>query len=413
MKTPTVEILSQGEELLTGQVIDTNSAWLSERLIALGFRVVRHTAIGDKLEDMVNVFREIASRSDVCICSGGLGPTTDDLTAQAVSEAFKSPLTEDKIALQQIKAYFRHRQKPMPESNRKQALFPEGALRLDNHWGTAPGFALQIDQCRFFCVPGVPYEMRQLFDNYIAPVLAKEFDQKAFQLVIMRTVNIGESDIQQRVGHLELPETVSLSYRADIFENQTKLLFPPDYPNQAMHELVNKYVAAIGQSVFSVDGLGQDGGSLVTVVGRLLAQRESTVSLLETLSAGQLAVRCDASWLEHTTIISRAARLTKMYGLDSVALDSTEEIKTAAIKIATQLSDSNSTDIAVVQLWAMRENEMHKETDHIQVMTVVGDSCGNIASIESNLTGPIKRVQARAAVHALELLRQFLMELDV
>ncbi|NOQ35163.1 MAG: competence/damage-inducible protein A, partial [Methylococcaceae bacterium] len=133
---PKVEIFSQGEEVVTGQVADTNAAWLSTQLVEMGFKVSRHTAVGDKLEDLISLLQEIASRADCCICTGGLGPTTDDLTREAVATAFDAPLEFDEIALKNISEYFTQRDRAMPEVNRKQAYFPKNAKRIDNDWGT-------------------------------------------------------------------------------------------------------------------------------------------------------------------------------------------------------------------------------------------------------------------------------------
>ncbi|MBT3698415.1 MAG: competence/damage-inducible protein A, partial [Methylococcales bacterium] len=127
-----IEILSQGEELLTGQVIDTNAGWLSDELVRMGLTITRHTTVGDEKGDLVAVLKEIAARADGCLCTGGLGPTVDDLTAEAVAEAFALPLKLDTAALAQIEGFFKHRGQPMPASNRKQALFPATAIRLDN-----------------------------------------------------------------------------------------------------------------------------------------------------------------------------------------------------------------------------------------------------------------------------------------
>ena len=153
---PTLEIFSQGEEIVTGQTVDTNAAWLSQKAVACGFTVTRHTAVGDKLGDLIVLLQDIAQRADCCICTGGLGPTSDDLTAEAVASAFNLPLEFDEFAFEQINRFFAHRNRTMPESNRKQAMLPQGAVRIDNEWGTAPGFSLDFGRCWFVFLPGVP-----------------------------------------------------------------------------------------------------------------------------------------------------------------------------------------------------------------------------------------------------------------
>ena len=135
---PIAEIFSQGEEVVTGQILDSNAALLSQQLSGMWFTVRRHSAVGDRLQDLVSVLVEIAGRADCCICTGGLGPTVDDLTAQAVSFATGKPLAFDEEAMRWISAYFELRQRPMPEINRKQAMLPKGSTRIDNPVGTAP-----------------------------------------------------------------------------------------------------------------------------------------------------------------------------------------------------------------------------------------------------------------------------------
>lgn len=410
MKTPTVEILSQGEEVLTGQIVDTNSAWLSEKLVKLGFTVTRHNTVGDRLDDLINVFLEITTRADVCICTGGLGPTSDDLTAQAVSSAFQLPLIEDAVALAQIEQYFSSRQKTMPAINRRQALLPQSAIRLDNHWGTAPGFALQINDCWLMCVPGVPYEMRQLFDSQIEALLGREFQQQPWQLIILRTANMGESDIQQRIEYIQLPESITLSFRAGLWENQTKLLFPPDHPYQKMDELVQQYAQAIGDSVFSIDGLKQPGGSLVEVIGRLLKQRNATLSLLETVSSGKLAAHCaGAPWLHHAITLFRADQLLDMYQITGDQLITSQQRISVATRIAKLLCDHTGSAYSLVQLWAMTDGLEHYDDKVIQVVTVALGPDQQSVSCEVNLHGPMRRRHIRAAATALDLLRELLL----
>jgi competence/damage-inducible protein CinA-like protein len=413
MKTPTVEILSQGEEVLTGQIVDTNSAWLSERLVKLGFTVTRHNTVGDRLDDLIDIFLEATRRADVCICTGGLGPTSDDLTTQAVSEAFDLALIEDPVAVEQIEHFFSSRQKVMPAINRRQALLPQGATRLDNHWGTAPGFVLQVNDCRLICVPGVPYEMRQLFNTQIEAILEKGFQQKPWQLVVLRTVNMGESDIQQCVQHIDLPEQVTLSFRADLWENQTKLLFPPDYPYQKLKELTQQYAQAIGESVFSIDGLKQPGGSLVEVIGRLLKQRNATVSLLETVSSGKIAAHCAGSpWLVHAITVYKANQLLDMYDINCDQLKSPQQFISATTQIAKQLCNQTRSDYSLVQLWAITDDWELFDHTAIPVVTVaLGPGERRIIS-EVNLQGPMRRRHTRAAVTALDVLCELLLKHD-
>ena len=157
---PTVEILSQGDEVVTGQTVDTNAAWLSDRLTALGLTVVRHTAVGDRMGDIQDVVAAARTRVDVVVSTGGLGPTEDDLTTAAVASVYGVEPVFDPVAMAHIEALYARYGRPMPEVNRKQAVLPDGCIRLDNHWGTAPAFAMEDAHCVAFFLPGVPREMR-------------------------------------------------------------------------------------------------------------------------------------------------------------------------------------------------------------------------------------------------------------
>jgi len=141
---PTAEILSQGDEVVTGQTVDTNAAWLADQLTALGFTVVRHTSVGDRPADIRASIIAAIDRADLVLSTGGLGPTEDDLTARAVADVYGVDLAFDKVAMATIEAHYQRFGRVMPEVNKKQAWLPKGCVRLDNDWGTAPAFAMAV-----------------------------------------------------------------------------------------------------------------------------------------------------------------------------------------------------------------------------------------------------------------------------
>jgi molybdenum cofactor synthesis domain-containing protein len=253
---PTVEIFSQGEEIVTGQVADTNAAWLSQQLVKIGFTLTRHSAVGDKLTDLIDLLAEIVHRRpDCCICTGGLGATCDDLTAEAVAKAFDLPLQFDAIAFAQISDFYYRRNTIMPDINRKQAMLPYSALRIDNPVGTAPGFCLSYQNCWFVFLPGVPSEMQHLFTETVVTDLKNRFSPHPSQLVTIKTRDIGESQLQEKMNQLSLPKQVQLGFRASLDEVHTKLLFPPAYAVTDVAMLVAQVVEKIGETVFAVEGL--------------------------------------------------------------------------------------------------------------------------------------------------------------
>ncbi|MDF9392844.1 MULTISPECIES: competence/damage-inducible protein A [Methylococcus] len=304
MTSPRTEILSQGDELVTGQIADTNAAWLSERLTGLGFPVTRHTAVGDELDALVKVLQEIAARAELCICTGGLGPTCDDLTAEAAAQAFARPLKEDPEALRQIRAWFAGRTYPMAETNRKQALLPEGSRRLDNLHGTAPGFAVDHGGCRFFFLPGVPHEMEFMFERIVKTDIQPNFPARPAQRVTLRVLGVSESTLQQRLDRIALPPGTKLGFRTVPPENHVKLLFPASFPLQDRDFLIEEIQGAIGPDVFSIDTPERRGGSLVEGVDRLMRLTEASLATLETVSRGHLAQLCGAfSWWIYGVVV--------------------------------------------------------------------------------------------------------------
>lgn len=209
------EILSIGDELTSGQRLDTNSRWLSEQLGNLGVKTVFHTTVGDTLSDNIDAFRTASRRADLVIASGGLGPTADDLTRQALSMSFDAPLELRQEAIQHIESLFAHRKRPMPERNRVQAMFPKGARIIDNPHGTAPGIDMVVmrdrfdangttSKCRIFALPGVPAEMMQMYRESVEPrlVLEEKVGETRWFFHTIKVFGIGESDVEARLPDL-------------------------------------------------------------------------------------------------------------------------------------------------------------------------------------------------------------------
>ncbi len=406
---PTLEIFSQGEEVVTGQTVDTNAAWLSEQVVTLGFTVTRHTAVGDKLDDLVTLLREISTRADCCICTGGLGPTSDDLTAEAVAKAFDLPLEFDAVAYEQIKRFFDIRNRAMPEANRKQALFPKGAERIDNAWGTAPGFSLQVGRCWFAFSPGVPTEMRHLFEESIGPTLANRFLLKPPRLVTIKTLGIGESDIQQRLNGNKIPAPVQLGFRASQDDVQTKLLFPQDYPETAMTTLVADIVNKLGDNVFAIDGLGVAGGDLIFTINQLMSAGNYTLAVVETASQGLLAAKCIGSeWLLESCYQHSLEKL----GQKLAVTVNKDDLCATSKAVASAIQGSSAADFVLVQLYSGNNTLFHDKDQPIILYNGLLTKDGFFQNTHS-VVGPIKRKQNQAALLALDLLRRYLQHKEL
>ena len=295
----TAEILSQGDEVITGQTVDSNAAWLAEQLTSLGIQVVRHSSVGDDAAAIAGLIAEASTRSRLVLCTGGLGPTADDLTAEAVAAAADVPLCFDQQAMAQIERLYQRFGKPMAATNRKQAMLPQGCLRLDNRWGTAPGFALSLGDAWLACMPGVPREMRKMFAARVVPELQRRFTLSPGHLITLRTVGVGESRLQQMLGDWR-HDQVSLGYRVQAPEVQVKLRFPAGFSAAQRDAIADSVAAPIGIGVYSREGYGRDTGpqgALAEVLLQLLATSGLTLAVAEQGVGGALTAMLHGSGL--------------------------------------------------------------------------------------------------------------------
>lgn len=279
------DIVSQGEELTSGSTVDTNAAWIAAELRPLGLEAARVSVVGDDLDDIRTVLAEAAARSPVVICTGGLGPTTDDLTTEAAGLAFGRALYEDANALEQVESRYRSRNRVMPPANRKQAILPVGAVILENHWGTAPGYRLDVEGASLFFLPGVPSEMKRMFTAYILPDLTQRFAIPPRRTILLRCLGLPESEADQRMEGFARPG-VTVGYRAHLPEIHVKLHVEPGVP---VDELIAEARARLGDFVFTVDG-----GPIAEVVGSLLNGRGATVATAESCTGGRIGAALTA-----------------------------------------------------------------------------------------------------------------------
>lgn len=224
-----IEIISTGDEIVTGLVVDTNAAWLSALLLEQGWQVRRRVTVGDNLKDLKAVLAESASRAEVVLVCGGLGPTADDLTAQAAAEAFSQPLTLLPDWLATIEARYASRGRPMPASNTKQAWLPQGCEILDNPVGTACGFVVthtgHHGPSRLFFTPDVPFEFKQMVREQIMPRLkALAGEQTDTELRRFYTFGVSESALSDMLDAAPWPAGIELGYRSSMPLIELKLI---------------------------------------------------------------------------------------------------------------------------------------------------------------------------------------------
>jgi molybdopterin-biosynthesis enzyme MoeA-like protein len=297
----------------------------------------------------------------------------------------------------------------MPESNRKQAMLPQGADRIDNEWGTAPGFSLHYGRCWFAFLPGVPMEMKHLFEERILPTLSTRFLLRPGQLITIKTLGLGESAIQECINSIDIPVQVQLGFRAGADEVQTKLLFPFDYPQMAMSTLVAKFAQQLGDHVFAIDGLGEITGDLVFEIDKLMTSRKLTLAVVETVSQGLLAAKCVGSeWLISAIFEQSIARS----GQNLIAETDTESLMKSAKALALDTQQTSRTDFVLVQLYTGDNKTLHDKYKPIVLYNTLlaGDT---FHQATHSIAGPIKRKQNQAALLTLDLLRRYLQHKEI
>lgn len=285
-----IEILATGDEILTGAVVDTNSAHIAQALKEIGLLGVRHSCVGDDMNHLVSTLQEIAIRADVAVVTGGLGPTTDDITAEAAAKSAGVELVLNRSALRSVEDYFRTRNRSTSSSNKKQALLPFGAEAIYNPGGTAPGFTLKIERCLFYFLPGVPFEMHRMLSDSVLPSIEtlRGGRGELRRVKTISTFGLTESTTGERMKGFSADfPGIKLGFRAKFPEIQIKL-YGSGKDSETIDKLMNKATESvlkkIGENVFSVDGM-----SMEAVVGRLLTEKKATLAVAESCTGGLIS----------------------------------------------------------------------------------------------------------------------------
>ncbi|HCF8310088.1 TPA: nicotinamide mononucleotide deamidase-related protein YfaY [Klebsiella pneumoniae] len=281
-----VEMLSTGDEVLHGQIIDTNAAWLADFFFNQGLPLTRRNTVGDDLDALVAILRERSEQADVLIVNGGLGPTSDDLSALAAATAKGEGLILHPEWLETMTRFFAERGRPMAESNRKQAEIPASAEMINNPVGTACGFAIQLNRCLMFFTPGVPSEFKVMVEQEILPRLRQRFTLPDPPVCLrMTTFGRSESELAQSLNPLTLPPGVVMGYRSSMPIIELKLTGPANQ-RDAMLALWLEVRKVAGDSLIFE---GTEG--LPAQIARCLQERQLSLTLSEQFTSGLLALQ--------------------------------------------------------------------------------------------------------------------------
>ena len=284
----TAEIVSIGTEMLLGELVDTNTAWLSSRLAALGVAIYRHTTVGDNRQRIIAALLEAASRADLVITTGGLGPTSDDLTNECLAMAAGREMVERAEAREHVDEMFRRFGRKPTASNYKQALFPEGARLIPTPAGTAMGAMLELDGALVATLPGVPTEMKTMFEETLEPLI-RERTEGAIVSRTLWFVGMGESALAEKVQDLldaSDPTVAPLAGQGKVRLRITARAATPEEAQKKIEPVEEEILGRLGDYYY-----GADSETIEGAVGRLLEERSATLALAESCTGGLLAKR--------------------------------------------------------------------------------------------------------------------------
>ena len=286
-----VELVNTGSELMLGRVLNTHQQWLCRRLADLGHVVTRQVAIADTGTEIKQAVREALGRADLVITTGGLGPTSDDLTRELIAELLGKKLIENKEVLTHIENFFAKRGRPRPAKTSVENFVPEGAILFLNATGTAPGLAMKIDGTKKWLVmlPGPPRELRPMFDTFVTPLIKREFAGEIFICRTLLTTGIGESRVQEMV-EADLQPLVArgleIGYCARPGAVDVRLVASGARAEKLVGEGEAVVQRILGENIF-----GRDDEEIENVVVKLLAQKKKTLALAESCTGGLIANR--------------------------------------------------------------------------------------------------------------------------
>lgn len=289
MKPVLVEILAIGDELLYGQTMDTNSHWISIELDKVGFKIIRRTTIGDREEQILTALGEAEQRADIVLITGGLGPTSDDLTKPCLAQYFNCDVAINEEALAEVTAFFKSRGRELTEVNRQQAALPVCCTKITNAIGTAPGMWFDKNGKVFVSMPGVPHEMKKMMSDIIIPRLKEKFKTPELYHQMIRTAGIGESFLAEKIAGWEksLPPHIKLAYLPSLGEVKLRLTAVGDSKEKIMaevKELVDQLQPLAGEYIY-----GYNEEPLEVVIGKILKEKKLKLSIAESCTGGYLS----------------------------------------------------------------------------------------------------------------------------
>jgi nicotinamide-nucleotide amidase len=355
------EIVTTGTEILLGEIVDTNAAWIAQQLRDAGVNLYYKTTVGDNLARVTGVISLCLSRSDVIIVSGGIGPTKDDITRQAIADATGRPLVMHPGALETLKARFARFGSQMTENNLQQAMIPTGATLIENPVGTAPGFIVETDTGTVIAVPGVPREMKHLMLETVLPYLRERAEnQGIIRRRVLRTVGIGESAIDDRLSDFMQWANPTVGLAAQTGQCDVRITARADSASEA-DVMLDALEAAVRERIgdFIYSNVPEE--PFATVVARQLQLAHANIAILESNTGGNLAARLAESTgaepVVSLAIVVNTDEVPETVAAQLVAGKPEEYTEAMAARAATALRANTGATYALALLGTQGEQE--------------------------------------------------------
>ncbi len=407
---PSAELVAIGSELLLGQIVDTNSAWMAQRLTAVGVNLFHTSVVGDNPGRMADVIDRALDRADIVICGGGLGPTQDDITREVIAGATGRELVLDKGLLETIERMFRSRGFLMTKNNERQAFIPAGSIPIHNPNGTAPSFAVEDPRGVVFALPGVPFELKWLFDNEVVPYIRKRYGlSEVITYRVLKVAQLGESNVDDLIGHLiagcSNPTVGVLAHPGQVDVRIAAKASSIEEANKIIDPVEQEVRGLLGDHVFAVDD-----DKMEDVVGSLLAERDLTIASYEDVTHGMVAERMREATPERfieAVVANGVGPITRL--LKGAAGGVPSDPAALADALAMSVRDQAKADLGVAVHGEPDPDDHAENLAKGQTYISVTDG-GNVRRRTFNLSGRGRPDRTRISLDALALVRAALVE---
>ncbi len=407
------EIIAIGSELLLGQIVDTNTSYIARRLAENGVELVQTATVGDDLHRIKEVMRGAIARSHIIITTGGIGPTEDDLTREAVAEVFNRPLQFQPHLMEQIETLFKRRGFRMAENNRKQAFIPEGGIPIENPKGTAPGFIVEYSNGAVISIPGVPSEMEYLMETSVIPYLRGRFElqSQVIQYKVLRACGLGESaiglQIKDLMKQIQNPLVGTLASVGDINIRITAKADSPIEASSLIGNMEREIRDRLGVLIYGVNDETLHGN-----VAKELEHSKLSLSVVETFTGGIISHKL-ASTGSHSFIQGMILPTEESQsGFLKISEDEThfllKDPQTLADRLALKAREKFKTSLGLATHGTITEEQGKGE---YRVETFYSLSTQErIEKQQYSMGGELWMVRERASIIALDMLRKYLIK---